>query len=91
MQFYNQRFEIERVWSSGKVQGVATGWSRGQIAPLTAKICQKSGKRETERKTEKWGKDGKNREKEEKSGRFFHFAPPDRRAGYATECMTQDH
>ena len=29
------------------------------------------------------GKERKNREKEEKSGRFFHFAPPDR-AGYAT-------
>ena len=94
MQFYNQRFEIERVWSSGKVhagmQGVATGWSRGQIAPLTAKFA-KNQEKERERKTEKWGKEGKNREKEEKSGRFFHFAPPDRRAGYATECMTQDH
>ena len=53
------------------------------MLPLTAKILPKIGKNR-EKIREKTEKRGKNWEKEEKPGRFFHFAPPDRRAGYAT-------
>ena len=54
--------------------GVATGGSRGHSAtPDSEKICQKLGKRgENREKEEESGRKGK------KSGRFFHFAPPDR-------------
>ena len=46
----------------------------GRVPPLTAKNCQKLGNRgETSGKIER-----KNREEKAKSGRFFHFAPPDR-------------
>ena len=43
-----------------------------------------------EKFSKKWVKKGKNWEKEDKSGRFFHFAPPDvtDRAGYATAYGT---
>ena len=44
---------------------------------LTAKNLPKIGKKK-EKIGKKRGKIGKNRGKEEKSGRFFHFAPPDR-------------
>ena len=56
-----------------KASGVATWGSGGKSAPLTARNLPKIGeKRQKIRK--KWEK----REKEEKSGSFFHFAPPDR-------------
>ena len=59
------------VWINKELQnssGVATGGSRGQSAPpWQQKICQKEGENQE--------KVGKNREKEEKSGRFSHFAP----------------
>ena len=47
--------------------GVATGGQGGQSAPLTVKNFSKNQEKE-----------GENQEKEEKLGRFFHFAPPDR-------------
>ena len=46
---------------------------------------------DSEKNAKNWEKEGENQEKREeirkkrrKSGRFFHFAPPDDRAGYAT-------
>ena len=51
------------------------GGKGGRVPPLTAKNLPKN--------QEKEGKIGKKRQK---SGKFFHFAPPDRyRAGYATD------
>ena len=51
--------------------GIATGGVKvGQSAPLTAKNLPKIGKTEKKRR--------ENQDKEEKSGRFFHFVPPDR-------------
>ena len=52
--------------------GVASrAYTMGQSAPLTAKKYVKNrGKRGKNRE--------KNREEEEKSGRFFHFVPPDK-------------
>ena len=43
------------------------------MSPFTAKNLPKIGKR-----GRKSGKEEANQAKEEKSGRFFHFAPPDR-------------
>ena len=57
---------------------VATwGVKGGRVPPLTAKNLPKIGKKR-ENIREKMGKEGKHWEKEEKSGRFFLFAPPDR-------------
>ena len=55
--------------------GVATGVARGgRVPPLTAKNLPKLGK-----KSGKIGKKrGKIRKKRQKSGNFFHIAPPDR-------------
>ena len=50
---------------------------KGQSAPLTAKNLPKIGKKRDEISKNR-EREGKNREKEEKSGSFFHFAPPDR-------------
>ena len=62
-----------------EASGVVTGGGGygGRVPPLTAKKFPKIGKnREKIRKNrEKRGKIGKKRLK---SGRFFHFAPPDR-------------
>ena len=65
--------------------GIASIGARGQSAPLDGKKIfknlEKEGKnREKERKNhEKIKKKRKNREeKQPKSGRFFHFAPPDK-------------
>ena len=55
--------------------GVATGGSRGQSATPE---CKKGAKNRE--------KEGKIRKKRQKSGRFFHFASPDR-AGYATALI----
>ena len=49
----------------------------GQSAPLDSEKFTKNRKKEGENQ-EKAGKRGKIWKKEEKSGRFFHFAPPDR-------------
>ena len=51
------------------------GGKGGRVPPLTAKICQKSGKlgKEIRKNREERGKIGKKRQK---SGSFFHFAPP---------------
>ena len=77
------------LWVHGSAPGVTVGGGQGGPEcplPQQRRICQKSGKRE------KVGKEGNNQsqEKEEqtaagkgkKSGRFFHFASPDSRAGY---------
>ena len=55
--------------------GIATRGSRWGRVPPTAKNLPKI--------RGKSGKKSKNREEKAKTGRFFHFAPPDR-AGYAT-------
>ena len=68
-------YDLPRCPSS--TSGVATGASRGKSAPLTVKNLPKIWKRR-EQIGKKRVKEGKNWEKEEKSGRFFHFAPPDR-------------
>ena len=56
---------------------VTRGVKEGQSASLTAKNLPKIGKKREEIK-KKREKEGQNLEKEEKSGRFFQFAPPDR-------------
>ena len=50
------------------------------MPPLTAKNLPKIGKKRGKINQEKLGKmySGKIGTKEEKSGSFFHFAPPDR-------------
>ena len=48
---------------------IATGGQGGQRASLTVKSLPKRGRKSGERE---------NLEKEEKLGRLFHFAPPDR-------------
>ena len=48
------------------------------MPPLTAKICQKSGKR---------GKIRKNQEEKAQIGKFLHFANPDRK-GWLRYCWT---
>ena len=53
--------------------GVATGESKGAECPDSEKFAKNQGK-----KREKIKKREKNQEKEEKSGKFFYFAPPDR-------------
>ena len=63
--------------------GVATGGSRGQSATPDsekfAKNLEKSGKR---------GRVGKKRQK---SGRFFHFAPPDRQGWLRYYVLNNDY
>ena len=56
-----------------------------RVPPLTAEICQKSGKGGKNR-----GKKRKIGKKRQKSGSFFHFFLPllTDRAGYATGCST---
>ena len=64
--------------------GIASiGGKGGRVPPWQQKNCQKSGKRgeKIRKKEEKLGKIEKKRENQEerqKSGRFFHFAPPDK-------------
>ena len=57
--------------------GIATGGVKGVGAPLDSKKFAKSQEKEGENQEEA-GKRGKNQEKEKKSGRFFHYTPPDR-------------
>ena len=51
-----------------------TGGSKGAECPLDSEKCAKN----QEKVGENHKKEGKHWEKEEKSGRFFHFAPPAR-------------
>ena len=51
------------------------GGRGGRVPPLTAKNLPKNREKEGKKNREKRGKIGK---KSQKSGRFFHFAPPDR-------------
>ena len=54
------------------------GVKGGRVPPLTAKNLPKIGKKRGENE-EKSGKNrGRISKKMHKSGRFFHFAPPDR-------------
>ena len=64
-------FEVINHRINNQSSGVATGWG----SPLTEKKFAKNWKKEGENKS---GQKGQNQEKEEKSGRLFHFAPPDR-------------
>ena len=57
--------------------GVAGGVKGAECPLLTAKSLPKNQEIEGENQ-EKAGKEGKIGEKEEKSWKFFHFAPPDR-------------
>ena len=72
-----------------RVNSIASWRGRGAECPLTAKNCQKSGKRGKKReRLGKEGKIGKRRktwEKKQKLGKFFHFAPPDRE-GWLRHC-----
>ena len=46
--------------------------------PLDGEKIAKNREKERENEGKSKKKRGKNQEKEEKSGRFFHFAPPDK-------------
>ena len=59
------------------------GGEGGTVPPWQRKICQNLWKRrkksgERGENQEKEGKRGKKRKQRQKSGRFFHFTPPDR-------------
>ena len=70
--------------------GVATGGSRGQSATPDsekfAKNLEKEGKNQ-----EKSGKRGRIGKKRQKSGRFFHFAPPDRQGWLRYYVLNNDY
>ena len=51
---------------------------KGAECPFDSEKFAINREKEEERNEEKAGLRGKNREKEKNSGRFFHFAPPDR-------------
>ena len=74
----NQMFAYQ-TWSKGlviSVSDIATGGGGaqgGRVPPLTVKKLSKIGKR-----GEKIRKKEENREEKVKSGKFFHFANPDR-------------
>ena len=81
-----KRFCVAKFTSSSG-SGVATAGQGGQSAPLTKKIAENREKegalcppltKKLPKIGKKRGKSGKKWEKEEKSGRFFHFVPPDR-------------
>ena len=64
--------------------GVANTGGKGYSVPLDSekfpKNLKKEGKNQekSEKRGKKSGKRGKIETKRQKSGRFFHFAPPDR-------------
>ena len=59
---------VNKIWFWFWFSGVATGVARGgRVPPLTAKICQKSGKR--------WKKIRKNREEQAKIWEFLSLCP----------------
>ena len=79
MRWYQRMLKIYDDYLLGFVQW-RNHWGDkgGRVPPLTAKICQKSEKKGGGKSGKIGKKDGKNREEREKSGSFFHFAPPDR-------------
>ena len=58
------------------------GGKGGKVPPLTAKMCQKLGKR-----GKKSGKKRKYQEEKEKIGKFLSLCPLTDKAGYATVWM----
>ena len=67
--------------------GIASTGARCRVLPWQRKICQKSGKR-GKKSGKRGGKSGRGKigKKRQQSGRFFHFAPPDR-YGWLHYCL----